>query len=306
MVIIHKKLTALFIMTISLVTLSCLREYDDNRLVFARKVNGSYYNLFVIDDDGSDEKQITYGDWIDYPHSWSSDGRKILFSSDRSGNRDIYAINPDGSGFMQLTDNSADDEGPSWSPDGKRIVFFSNRTGVVELYLMDANGGNVTQLTNLGIDTDEMDPSWSPDGSRIAFTSLYNGYRNIYIINSEGSSTVPTNITNNTNVLYGYWWPTWAPDGTKIFCVQSVSRYDVYVICLDGSYQGVLAGELAVPAGNFRPSVSPGGDEIIFHCDYYGTGICNIYKANIDGTGLSNITNSGKNEIYPCYFGKPR
>jgi Tol biopolymer transport system component len=68
----------------------------------------------------------------------------------------------------------------------------------------------------------------------------------------------------------------------------------------------VLTGELATTAGNLRPSVSPDGEEIIFHCDYAGTGVCNIYKANIDGTGLSNITKSGINEVYPCYFGKPR
>jgi Tol biopolymer transport system component len=293
-------ITSLFFM------LSCVREFDNNRLVFARTVNGSYYNLFVIDDDGKNEKQITSGNWIDYPHSWSSDGGKILFSSDRTGNWDIYSIDPDGSNLKQLTDNVANDFGSSWSPNGKKIVFFSNRSGFCELYLMDADGGNVTQLTSLGVDVDEMDPSWSPDGSRIVFTSMYNGYRNLFIINSDGSSTVPTSITNNTNASYRYWWPTWTPDGTKIFCVQSVSRYDVYVINLDGSSQGVLTGELAATAGNLRPSVSPDGEEIIFHCDYAGTGVCNIYKANIDGTGLSNITKSGINEVYPCYFGKPR
>jgi len=294
------------IMSITFIILSCSRVYDNNPLVFARRVNGSYYNLFIIDDDGKNEKQITSGNWIDYPHSWSSDGSRILFSSDRSGNWDIYSIDPDGNSMIQLTSDSAVDFGPSISPDGTRIVFYSNRTGFHELYLMNPDGGNVTQLTSLGIDTDEMDPSWSPDGRRIAFTSMYNGYRNLYIINSDGSSTVPTSITSNTNASYRYWWPTWTPDGTKIFCVQSVSRYDVYVIYLDGSYQGVVTGELSGPAANFRPAVSPDGEEIIFHCDYNGTGISNIYKATIDGAGLSNITNSGINEVFPCFAGKPR
>ncbi len=305
--IIQKKIIVPVIIITSLFfILSCSREYNNNLLVFARQVNGSYYNLFVIDDDGSNEKQITSGNWIDYSHSWSSDGSRILFSSDRSGNRDIYAINPDGSNLVQLTDNSTIDDGPTWSPDGKRIVFYSNRTGFYELYLMDSDGGNVTQLTSLGVDTSEMDPSWSPDGSMIAFSSMYNSYRNIYIINSDGSSTIPANITNNTNASYRYWWPTWTPDGKKIFCVQSATRQDVYVVMLDGSYQGLLTGELSVAAGNFRPSVSPGGDEIIFHCNYSGTGICDIYRIGIDGTGFFNITKSAGNEVFPCYFGKPR
>ena len=306
--LIQKRITAPLVLTIAISTLSCAREYDNNCLVFARNVNGSYYNLFVVDDDGGNEKQITSGNWIDYPHTWSSDGRRILFSSDRSGNIDIYAINPDGSGLVQLTDNAGTNFGPSWSPDGKKIVFCSNRSGYSELYLMDADGENVTPLTSLGIDTDEMDPSWSPDGKKIVFTSIYggSGYRNIFTINSDGSSTIPTQITNNTSTTYRYWWPTWSPDGTKIFCVQSVSRYDVYVINVDGSSQGVLTADLSLAAGNLRPSVSPDGDQIIFHCDYNGTGKCNIYKANIDGSGLYNITNSGINEVFPCYYGKPR
>ncbi len=193
--VIQKEIIVPFSIITLLVVVSCSRLYDNNRLVFARAVNGSYYNLFVIDDDGKNEKQITFGNWIDYPHSWSSDGSRILFSSDRTGNWDIYSIDPDGSNLTQLTDNAANDSGPSWSPNGKKIVFYSNRSGFCELYLMDADGGNVTQLTSLGVDVDEMDPSWSPDGSRIVFTSMYNGFRNLYIINSDGSSAVPTNIT---------------------------------------------------------------------------------------------------------------
>jgi Tol biopolymer transport system component len=48
--------------------------------------------------------------------SWSPDGRRIAFASDRDGNREIYVMNADGSGQINLTNNPADDWGSSWSP----------------------------------------------------------------------------------------------------------------------------------------------------------------------------------------------
>ncbi len=292
--------------------LSCAREYDNNRLVFARAVNGSYYNLFTIDDDGSNERRITSGNWVDYPHSWSSDGSRILFASNRSGNWDIYTIDDGGSNLKRLTDDPSTDDSPSWSPDGQRIAFVSNRSGFYELYLMDADGGNVTQLTNFGVDTDEMSPSWSPDGKKIVFVSIndgyggYAGHRNVYTVNSDGSSAAPEQLTFNATTNT-YWWPTWSPDGSIIIFVSVIGGvYDLYMIRADGTDIGVLAGELSPAYANFRASFSPDGSEIVFHCEMTHPSKCDIYKAGIDGTGLTRITKEASDEVFPCYFGKPR
>jgi TolB protein len=50
------------------------------------------------------------------PASWSADGTKILFSSNRAGNYEIYVIKVDGSGVTRLTDNPADDFSADWQP----------------------------------------------------------------------------------------------------------------------------------------------------------------------------------------------
>jgi len=65
----------------------------------------------------------------DFGPSWSPDGSKIAFWSDRDGNSDIYVMNADGSEQTRLTDNSASDQEPAWSPDGRRVAFVSSRDG---------------------------------------------------------------------------------------------------------------------------------------------------------------------------------
>jgi TolB protein len=94
--------------------------------------------------------------------SWSPDGKKIAFVSDRAlqdpeglnRNYEIYVINADnGSEQTRLTNNNASDGSPSWSPYGEKIAFRSNRDACGEsddnaIYIMNIpDGSNVIRLT---------------------------------------------------------------------------------------------------------------------------------------------------------------
>ena len=79
--------------------------------------------------------------------TWSPDGKRIAFSSNRDGNLEIYVMNADGSQQTRLTNNSSFDDYPAWSPDGKRIAFTSYRDRKYEIYVMNADGSGMRQLT---------------------------------------------------------------------------------------------------------------------------------------------------------------
>ena len=62
--------------------------------------------------------------------SWSPDGRKLAFSSNRDGTYEIYVACADGSGLSVLTAGGPDKKYPIWSPDGRRIVYQRRGDGI--------------------------------------------------------------------------------------------------------------------------------------------------------------------------------
>lgn len=96
----------------------------------------------------SDPINLTNYCSADIQPSWSPDGSKIAFCSDRHGNKDIYIMNVDGSNETRLTSNSANDYLPVWSTDGTKIAFVSDRTGNWDIYVMNTKGTNPGKPAN--------------------------------------------------------------------------------------------------------------------------------------------------------------
>ncbi len=193
--------------------------------------------------DGSNQTRITTNSASDRQPSWSPDGTRLAFVSNRDGNDEIYVMNADGSSQTRLTNNAAFDFDPAWSPDGTRIAFTSTRdfpgiTGNIangfELYVMNADGTNPVRLTNNS--TSDSGPSWSPDGTRIAFTSQRDGLPLVYVMNADGSNQI--NITQSTTLDSSD--PEWSPDGSKIAFtsynrVGQTNADDIFLMNADGS-----------------------------------------------------------------------
>jgi dipeptidyl aminopeptidase/acylaminoacyl peptidase len=110
--------------------------------------------------DGSGQINLSNHPALDDKPTWSPDGTKLAFRSDRDGNQEIYVMNADGTGQTNLTNHAANDGGPDWSSDGTKIAFNSDRDGNLEVYVMNPDGSGLTNLTNNP--AHDYEPDWSP------------------------------------------------------------------------------------------------------------------------------------------------
>ena len=106
-----------------------LNDYRD--LLAQHVVRPSKMELWVMNADGSDQRQITHLGGANFGPSWTHDGKRLIFSSNyknpRSGEFDLFLVNLDGSGLEQVTSHRGFDGFPMFSPDGKRLIWGSQR-----------------------------------------------------------------------------------------------------------------------------------------------------------------------------------
>lgn len=88
--------------------------------------NKTNRELFVMNIDGSDKKQITNTTISENNAIWIKDGQKIAFLSNESGSSQIWEMDIDGSNRTQVSDIDVDINGFSYSPDGKKVLYIKN------------------------------------------------------------------------------------------------------------------------------------------------------------------------------------
>jgi len=104
-----------------------------------------------------------------YFHSWSPDGKTILYTRGTKGGLTIYAISVDGGPETALSSGTGVDDDPDYSPDGKYIYFNSDRWGGIQIARMRPDGSQVEQVTSDNFKN--WTPHPSPDGKMIVFLS---------------------------------------------------------------------------------------------------------------------------------------
>ncbi len=166
------------------------------------------YDIYVADLNGHIVKKLTDTPGYDAEATVSPDGKKIVFTSDRSGDLELYTMNIDGTDVRQITHELGYDGGAFFSPDSKKIVFRASRPKTpeeikkykellkqhlvepthMEIFVCNADGSDLHQVTHLG--GANWAPFFHPSGKKIIFSSNHKTGTvpfNLYMINLDGT-----------------------------------------------------------------------------------------------------------------------
>lgn len=122
-----------------------IKEYRD--LLHAGLVRPTQMEIFVMNSDGSDKRQVTHLGAASFGPFFHPDGKRIIFASNfndpKGRNFDLFIVNIDGTGIEQITFNETFDGFPMFTRDGKKLVFASNRhdrkPGETNIFIADWN-----------------------------------------------------------------------------------------------------------------------------------------------------------------------
>ena len=143
---------------------------------------------------------------------FSPDGKKVAFSSNRSGTGEIWTCDYDGSNPVQVTAGRGQNSSPRWSPDSRWICFDSNVDGQWEVYVVEADGGKPRRLTSHPA-LDAV-PSWSQDGRWIYFGSNRSGSYQVWKMPPTGGEALQ--VTQKGGFL-----PLESLDGKFVYFMKS-------------------------------------------------------------------------------------
>jgi Tol biopolymer transport system component len=283
--LITSTMLAAFVLLFTAATVHATYAGKNGRITFVSNLSGTY-QLYTINPDGSDMRQITNlrpTENTIWTPDYSPDGRQIVFSHDMTGALELYTINADGSGLTQITHDGNGHLFARWSPDGQRFVLMSGspEKATTVITTMKTDGSDEVSLT-ADIPFESYQPEYTPDGKQIVFASQAGGLVSaVWIMNADGS-----NKRRLTDAPLEAGGPDISPDAKRVafYSQQNTPRpAAVWVMNVDGSSQQRLT------RGGLYAIYSPDGTKLVFAKGTLASGPINLYTMNSDRSHVKKI-----------------
>lgn len=288
------------------------------RIAFVSDRVERVFQIFTMNADGADQRQLTVDPGDKYQPRWSPDGTRLLYVTDGGTDElsnelglDIKVVNADGTGIDWVVHHPGDDTDPAWSPDGSQILFTSTRANDLrQVFIMDATcldqPGSCVDVKPRNISCDpefcavEYSSTWAPPGMAIpnwlpstytiaVAVSINNAPAQIFLRPPDGPVSDPRDFDRQDRVV-GVDHLAWSPDGSQILFTWYYQRGHSEIAIVPLEDRGWEHQILTTTNGNKEPVFSPDGQYIVFTSSRDGK--FEIYLMTNGGQGQVNLTNS--------------
>ncbi len=287
--------------------------------------DGRTLQVWTMNPDGSDPRQLTFGPGDKSQPRWSPDGSKLLYVApgglDDFGNdlgSDIFIINADRSGETNnLTQSIGDDFDPAWSHDGAQIAFASTRVNDLrQVFLIGVDCSPTPETCAVTTEPDnlsegfavEYQPAWSPEGDQLAvIASINQAPGRIFlrpVLREQDKTGEPNEgqarMFDVRDRIIGAQELSWSSDGEFLAFSWIISRGREEIYIASFSNPGQDPVQLTNSLGNKEPSFSPDGQWIAFTSTRDQNP--EIYIMTNNGSGQKNLTNDPGRDFQPDWL----
>ncbi len=264
-----------------------------SRIVASRSTKPGQKEIFVMDWDGANSKQVSSHKSIAVSPTWSGDGKTLAYSAfafhanEKRRNLDLFTYDTTTGRRFLVSYRQGINSGATFFPDGRNLLLTISNAGNPDLFKMSLDGKSLDRVTNGPRGAMNVEPAVSPDSSKIAFSSDRSGRPHIFVMNVDGSNVRQITIAGEYNSS-----PRWSPDGQRlVFAGFDSSHFDIFTVNADGTDMLRLTSakkQSGKMADNEDPSYSPDGRHVLYISNR--TGSNQLYISTIDGEVERRIT----------------
>ncbi|HXI41328.1 MAG TPA: hypothetical protein VNH83_15200 [Bryobacteraceae bacterium] len=259
------------------------------RIYFVSDRTG-HKEIWSMDPDGTNQKQITSFKSISIMPAVSPDGSKIAFTSFARGNPAIFILSTETGRRLSFYNQVASlNATPDFTPDGKQILYASSASGYAQIYVANLDGSGLKRISSSR--AIEVEPKVNPKtGNDIVFVSGRTGPQQIFRMNFDGTGV--ERLTNGEGEASN---PSWNPDGQHIAFSwtrgYATGNFNLFLMDVaTRQYDQLTHSE----GRNENPSWAPDGRHLVFMSTRSGSH--QIYTMLADGTQVHQLTTSGRNQ----------